>query len=158
MSESRYKSIGPGKVLRNLLIEFPSDPALMSAVRGFVGRVCRTAGFDKGDVHAIVLAVDEACTNIIKHSYGGDHSQPIRLRTDLLANGVSFELVDYGAKVDPGEVASRDLDDIRPGGLGVYFIRRIMDEVDFDVSNEQFTCLRLVKFLPGTEKSDECNR
>ena len=139
-------------------LRFPGDPRLMGAVRGFVSRLCRVAGFDESACHSITLAVDEACTNIIKHSYNNDYAGRIDMKVALMDRGIGIELIDYGKKVDPAKVRSRGLDELRPGGLGVFFIRKIMDEVEFDVSNTSFTRLKLVKYLPGTENNNECDR
>ena len=139
-------------------LTFAGDPRLMGAVRGFVRRLCRVAGFEPSSCHAITLAVDEACTNIIKHSYNNDFSGRIEMKIALLERGIGIELIDYGEKVDPSTVEPRKLDEPRPGGLGVFFIRKIMDEVEFDVSNRSFTRLRLVKYLPRAEENNECER
>tara|TARA_R100001129_G_scaffold173412_6_gene144887 strand:+ start:2089 stop:3861 length:1773 start_codon:yes stop_codon:yes gene_type:complete len=79
----------------------------------------------------VILAVDEACQNVVRHAYGGraDGEIAVELRRD----GEDFvvELQDFAAPVDTGRVKGRDLDDIKPGGLGVHLIREIMDDVQF---------------------------
>jgi anti-sigma regulatory factor (Ser/Thr protein kinase) len=91
------------------------------------------------------LAVDEACTNIIRHAYDGDHDQRIEVQIRMHPNRIEVKLRDYGRKPDPAKIKPRELHDIRPGGLGVHFIRTIMDEVVYDHSHEVGTELRMTK-------------
>lgn len=79
----------------------------------------------------VILAVDEACQNVVRHAYGGrdDGEIAVELRRD--GDDFVVELQDFAAPVDLNAIQSRDLDDIRPGGLGVHLIREIMDDVQF---------------------------
>ena len=94
------------------------------------------------------MYMDEACTNIIRHAYGGDHKQRIDLHLTMLPGRIDVKLRDYGRKAKPGEIKPRELDEIRPGGLGVHFMREIMDEVTYDQSPEVGTILHMTKALP----------
>ncbi len=102
----------------------------------------------------MVLAVDEALTNIIRHAYRGNAEQPIEAsfhRTQVAQNGQRREaleilLEDRGPAVDPEKLCGRALEDVKPGGLGLHFIRECMDTVEFSRS-EGRNQLRLVKFL-----------
>ena len=58
-------------------IRIPSDPAMLKIVRSSVAQACSLMGFKRGDRNNIVLAVDEACTNIIKHAYNNEPNKPI---------------------------------------------------------------------------------
>ena len=81
----------------------------------------------------LVLAVNEACMNVIQHGYQGDPEGEIVLEI-LNNNGeLEFRLTDFADTIDPAKVKPRPLDEIRPGGLGTYFIQRIMDEFRFTV-------------------------
>jgi sigma-B regulation protein RsbU (phosphoserine phosphatase) len=91
--------------------------------------------------------VDEACANIIKHTYKGDQSQTI----DIFCGGgegkLDFVLRDCGPRVDVKSIHPRDINEIRPGGLGTHFIRSIMDEVDYGFEEGRGNVLRMVKRL-----------
>jgi anti-sigma regulatory factor (Ser/Thr protein kinase) len=126
----------------------PSDPEHMRLVRGVVAAAAQAVGFEKSDVNHLCLAVDEACTNIIRHAYGGDVTKQIEVRLGLKADGLTVTLRDWGRQAKPGEIKPRDLEDIRPGGLGVHFMREIMDEVTYDTSVDVGTELRMTKSLP----------
>jgi anti-sigma regulatory factor (Ser/Thr protein kinase) len=122
-----------------------SDPKYMKLVRGLVAAAAEVVGFVKADVNSLCLAVDEACTNIIRHAYDGDHNQKIEMQLGLHPDRIEVKLRDYGRKPDPAKIKPRELHDIRPGGLGVHFIRTIMDEVVYDHSHQVGTELRMMK-------------
>ena len=133
---------------RHFCIEFPSNPLYLTAVRQFVSRLCSVAGFEQKECYAITLAVDEACTNIIKHSYELDTSRRIEMSADLLPEGgIQFRLTDYGRECDPKALGEFQYDNQKPGGLGLFLMNRIMDRVEFDASEGGCTRLRLVKYL-----------
>ncbi len=78
----------------------------------------------------LVIAVNEACMNVIQHAYKGDDSGEIVLEILNNNNRLLFRLQDYAAPIDLDSVKPRALKDIRPGGLGVHFIQEIMDECE----------------------------
>jgi len=109
-------------------LRFNAAPDRLKLVRAVVGSAAELAGCRPEVVSKIVIAVNEACMNIIQHAYKGDASGEIvlvALRSDA---SIVFNLRDFAPPVDVSEVRSRDLDDLRPGGLGTYFIQEIMDE------------------------------
>jgi sigma-B regulation protein RsbU (phosphoserine phosphatase) len=78
----------------------------------------------------IVMAIDEACQNIIRHSYSGDDGE-IVIRIERNDADLVISLIDFAPKVDAESVRGRDLDDVKPGGLGTHLMRETMDEVEF---------------------------
>jgi len=95
-------------------------------VRGFLRETC----IDDEVSEVIVLAIDEACTNIIRHAYKGD-AKPFRIEMSRLKNRLRFVLRDYGIPCEKPKIQSRDLDQIRPGGLGVHIIQQVFDLVEY---------------------------
>ncbi len=93
----------------------------------------------------VVLAVNEAHANVIKHGYRGDTSQRVDISVQIAPQVLTIEIQDYGDQVDEACIEPRDLDDIRPGGLGTHLMRAIMDEVTYDVSSGTGTVLRMSK-------------
>jgi len=89
------------------------------------------AGLTNAETDEVVLAVNEACMNIIQHSYAMDPDGRIEIRVGEQPGALVVQLRDYAACVDTGKVCSRDLDDIRPGGLGMHLIGCLMDEHGF---------------------------
>jgi len=139
-----------------LKLELSSNPEMLCVVRHALGQLAETLGFSSAECRAIVLAVDEALTNIIKHAYGGEAGRPIRAffcRIEVPQNGKqrkALEIVieDRGKKVDRAKLCGRSLEDVRPGGLGMHFINECMDAVEFrrGLGKNQ---LRLMKLLDG---------
>jgi len=141
---------------RDLLLkmELRSNPASLCVVRGALAQLTERLGFREPECRAVVLALDEALTNVIRHAYSGRRERPIevsfrRIRTPW--RGASREaleivLVDQGRKIDRTKLRGRALEDVRPGGLGLHFIRASMDAVEFRRTATR-NRLRLVKFL-----------
>lgn len=119
-----------------LELRFTSEMTQLKGVREAVRAWAEAGGWTADRVADIVLAVDEALTNVIRHGYQGRTGQPIELRCRDLRDavgGVGPEIVirDWGRQVPLEEICGRDLDDLRPGGLGVHLIRNLMDSAEF---------------------------
>ena len=111
------------KLDRLLTLGFDASPARMKLVRAVVRQAAMESGCDQDIVHDLVLAIDEACQNVIRHAYdgeGGDIEMDIR-RSD---SNLVIRLRDFADPVDPSRIKPRDLDEIRPGGLGHPFHNR----------------------------------
>lgn len=127
-------------------LTLPSNPRLMSLLRGLVSHAAKVVGFPEAQTTEIVLAVDEACTNIIRHCYQGDCEQTIVVYLEVGEDRLEVALRDFGEKRDPSQFKSRDLDEVRPGGLGMHFIYSIMDKVEFDTSVPTGMLMRMIKY------------
>lgn len=101
----------------------------------FVAAAAEAAGLSDRDSAHCQLAVDEACTNIIEHGYRGEGRGDIRLRCDIEPNALTITIRDAAKYFDPDSVPHPNLraplDEIRIGGLGLYFMRNVMDAVEF---------------------------
>lgn len=80
----------------------------------------------------IVLAINEACMNVIQHAYHGFENGEIVVELWKIKNGLKIKVIDYATKSDLNSIKSRDLEDVRPGGLGVHLITELMDEVVYE--------------------------
>ena len=151
-------------VSRDILLmklELQSNPEMLCVVRGALGQLTEKLGFPAAECRAVVLAVDEALTNIIRHAYCGSQGRPIELflsRVQLRRNGASREaleivVVDRGAKIDDKKLCGRSLEDVKPGGLGLHLIRESMDTVEFSRKKGK-NQLRMLKLFhePGPQK------
>lgn len=114
-----------------LELRFLARPDRLRGVRDRVRDGVRACGCNDACAADIVLAVDEACQNIIRHAYAGDPDGVIELRVERRADELVFSLRDDASAVDPEKVKPRDLDDLRAGGLGTHLIRQVMDRADF---------------------------
>jgi anti-sigma regulatory factor (Ser/Thr protein kinase) len=138
----------------------PAQPCSLCEVRGWVRQQAANAGCDKALAENLVLAVNEACMNVIQHAYCFACDQRMLLRARRERDALIFELLDHAQPVCAEAVKARALDDIRPGGLGVHFILSIMDEMAFVEPPAGFgNLLRMVKRIgvPGSDQQDgEC--
>lgn len=139
----------------HIRIELVSDPIYLSGARELVGSVARRLGFDDLQCSKIALAVDEALCNIIRHGYDRAADRPIWIGiwpADLddsgRPTGIRLVIEDEARQIDPGELKGRELDDIRPGGLGVHIIREVMDDVVYNKRNDKGMRLSMVKHAP----------
>jgi sigma-B regulation protein RsbU (phosphoserine phosphatase) len=113
---------------RVLRVRFPSDPQGLKTVRSQVREIAASCGCAEKTAAELVIAVNEACMNIMQHAYKGDCSGEIVLEITNNGDELEFQLTDFAEPVDCSRIAPRDLDELRPGGLGTHFIREIMDE------------------------------
>jgi sigma-B regulation protein RsbU (phosphoserine phosphatase) len=109
-------------------LQFPAHASQMRSVRSRLREVLDDQAVAPELRDKLVLAVDEACTNIIRHAYGGGADETISLRLSRERDMLVFELRDEAPCVDPQKITARDLGECRPGGLGVPFIRTLMDD------------------------------
>ncbi|GAB4166819.1 MAG: hypothetical protein Fur0032_04490 [Terrimicrobiaceae bacterium] len=137
-------------------IRFTSNPCELSTVREQVRKFLADAGFPECESLLVVLALDEACTNIIRHAYQGA-CRPVRMEMSRSNTSVTFTLRDYGKSCDPEKIRGRALEDFRPGGLGVHIIQQAFDDVEYTPCSRG-TRLRLVKKLPASHHSERLKR
>jgi serine/threonine-protein kinase RsbW len=134
---------------------FPARYESLAAIDQFVTDAAVEVGFDRGTVYQVRLAVDEACSNIIKHAYGGEGRGVIECSCHAHQDDLTVILRDRGRPFDPQSVPppnlTGDIEERTGGGLGLYFIREIMDEVDFDFESETGNVLTMVKHKKATD-------
>lgn len=131
--------------MRKRTLVFFSEPGRLSRVRAVMRNFLARCKFEECAAEAMVLAVDEACTNIIRHAY--DYARkPVRLEMERLADRVRFTLRDYGKPCEPSKIKGRRLAEVRPGGVGVHIIRKVFDEVSYQPM-ARGTKLQLIKKL-----------
>lgn len=130
---------------------FPSHPKFLYVMRSAVYPVMIDAGFSKKETRKIVLALDEACSNVIKHAYEGDPAGTVSLTLGITETELRIEVRDTGKKVDISTIAPRDLAEIRAGGLGTHFIGSVFETVKYDTSGPEGTLLILTKKKPRNE-------
>ena len=137
---------------QNYTLKIPSQTYNLSIVRKFVADIAERVGFEKEDVANIQLAVDEACTNAIKHAYtdnGEQHFIQLRMKTDAVK--LTIEIVDNGKGINTQELPDADVQrrvqQYRRGGLGIYLMNQLMDEVSFNVKPGKRTSVRMIKYI-----------
>ena len=116
---------------RSFELHVPSTPESLGLIRKSVDWLAEQAGLSVKEAGRTVLAAVEAATNIMRHAYADDPEQQIFLRGYLLPSGLELEFLDEGETVDPSQVCSRDVSEVRQGGLGVHLIETCMDEFEY---------------------------
>jgi sigma-B regulation protein RsbU (phosphoserine phosphatase) len=114
-----------------LRLRFPARANQLRRVRQAVREQTKASGCSEQCSADVVLAIDEACQNVIRHAYGNEPSGEIVLEIERRGEELVFSLRDFAPPIDPACVKPRDLDDVRPGGLGTHFIQKVMDEMEF---------------------------
>jgi serine/threonine-protein kinase RsbW len=130
-------------------ITLPGRFEYLPQIGEFVTRAAKAAGLTTAAIDAVEMAVDEAFTNIIEHAYGYEGRGDIQCSCHISEDGLTVILNDYGRPFDPESVPEPNiharLEQRKEGGLGLYLIRQLMDEVRFEFDPETGNSLTLVK-------------
>ncbi len=117
----------------------------VSRARKWLSEHASAEGFSDAEVRKLGLVVSEACVNVIEHAYGGEPGNPIELRLIIDDASLVLKIRDFGAEFDLEAYEPPDLSEPHEGGYGVFIVRSLMDEVEYDTSSEQGTTLTLVR-------------
>jgi serine/threonine-protein kinase RsbW len=139
------------KTIKSYTLKIPSQTDNLELIRNFVAGIAQKVGFNEEESNKIELAVDEACTNVIEHAYQHDESRDIDIAIKIDYNKLTVVVTDRGQSFEFEEVEMPDmksyLAELRVGGLGIYLMKTLMDEVDYrsrpGVKNE----VRMVKYF-----------
>ncbi len=128
---------------------FSGDYQSLILISKFIESKGEKAGLNEDDLYAVKLAVDEACTNIIEHAYGGELNGDIVCECKTHDDYFEIILNDKGEKFDPESVEPPNigtaLKNLKTRGAGLYLIKKLIDEVNFEFNDETGTTLRLKK-------------
>jgi sigma-B regulation protein RsbU (phosphoserine phosphatase) len=142
---------------RTFFVSVPADARFLRAIRSFFQPLL-TEVFGDATTQMLILALDEACSNMIKHAGDGSAERRIEVHGELQDRGVRFRLPCFCGPSDVPNIKPRDLAKPAPGGLGTHFISRIMDRVQFEPDATAASKIALVmeKDLPDAkEPGDE---
>jgi anti-sigma regulatory factor (Ser/Thr protein kinase) len=129
------------------LLQLPAQADSLQQLRALVREQALTLGFEAGCADDLALAVNEACMNVIQHGYRGAEGL-IELSVGAIDGGMEVRIRDQAAPVSMADWRPRALDDLRPGGLGVHFIREIMDELVYlPLPDQAGNLLSMKKYL-----------
>jgi serine/threonine-protein kinase RsbW len=123
----------------------------LTVIREFIQSAAEQVGIKPGVTEDVMLAVDEACTNIIKHAYRSFPDGEILLRLKYSDHKLTITIVDYGHSFHPESVPDPDLQKYyqqhRVGGLGMYLMKTLMDEVKYHSIPGKYNEVYLTKYL-----------
>lgn len=145
-----------------LRLDLESNPEALCMVRATVQRATEVVRFPEPESRAIVRSVDEALANVIRHAYKNRPGMPIVMICRKLfgdkekknVRGLEVIIEDSGIAVDPKKLQGRPLEEIRPGGLGLHFMKQSMDVVEFRRNNGK-NLLRMVKYLAPSRPEEK---
>ena len=147
-------------------LELRSNPLFLSGAREMVSSIAKRLGFSDESAAHIALAIDDALCNVIRHGYDKQAEQPIWISL-FPEGGVStpdsqgnpspttalrIVIEDEAKQVDLAAIKSRDLEEIRPGGLGVHIIQQVMDSVTYEHRNGPRGGMRLTMIKSRSSK------
>jgi serine/threonine-protein kinase RsbW len=145
-------------------LEMFSQPRFLAPARAMLASLAQRLGFPDSHCGQISLAIDEAISNVIKHGYDRRPDGRIWISAwhlEAPRAGLRIEVDDLARQVEPETIRSRDLEDIRPGGLGVHIIKEVMDECRYEKRAGGGMKLTMVKYIDsaaccGTSADTEC--
>jgi len=130
-------------------VQFAAKFEYLDEIREFVGGVARAGGFSDKDVYNIQLATDEAASNIIEHAYEKTSNGVLELACGVQAGSITIILTDHGESFDPSIIPipdlKADLSDRKIGGLGLFLMRKLMDEVHYESRSDKSNVLTMIK-------------
>ena len=133
-------------------LRIPSQTDNLELIREFVSKVADKVGFSGDDIGKIELACDEACTNIIKHAYAqknGKQTLDVLIKVDY--DKLILVVTDHGKGFDPNKIKIPKMDEylaeLKVGGLGIYLMKTLMDEVDYNIQPGVQNQVRMVKYF-----------
>jgi len=132
-------------------LKIPSQTDNLELIRNFVTGVANKVGFGNDDVSKIELAVDEACTNVIEHAYKDNHEKDIDIAVKLDYQKLTIIITDKGKSFDMNDIEMPEmkkyLAELRVGGLGIYLMKTLMDEVDYVTRADGQNEVTMVKYF-----------
>jgi len=130
-------------------VQFSAKFEYLDEIREFVGDIARAGGFGDKDVYNIQLAADEAASNIIENAYEGVSNGVLELSCEVRAEILTIIMVDHGESFDPSAIPlpdlKADLSDRKIGGLGIFLMRKLMDEVHYETKSNRSNVLTMTK-------------
>jgi serine/threonine-protein kinase RsbW len=156
--QDSQSKVGSMTLVKEFKLRIPSQTDNLELIRYFVGRVAEKVGFDDEDVGKIELACDEACTNVIKHAYNERKQvQSLDIAIKLDYQKLTLVVTDHGKGFDPKAIRIPDmkeyLAELKVGGLGIYLMKTLMDEVDYDIKPGIRNQVRMVKYFINKKSS-----
>ena len=132
-------------------LRIPSMTDNLQLIRDFVVKIASKAGLNEEIQEQVALAVDEACTNVIKHAHKFTATRPIDILIQTDDQKIKITISDQGSGFDPTRLVKPDLKkftkEARHGGLGIYLMQTLMDEVDYSFNPGIKNQVQMIKYL-----------
>ena len=118
----------------------------MAHARQWIAEKAKQDGLSDEEIFDLQLVINEACSNVIKHAYQMENGHEIMLSIAINPEKTALTVRDFGDKIDIDRYQSPNLDVPSESGYGIFLIRNLMDIVEYDISHELGTELKMVKF------------
>lgn len=128
-------------------LNIKSHPKNLARIRKEILSAASVTHLSEEIIASIILAVDETCSNIIRHSYKNNPDCQINLTIELTKESLCITIKDNGTAFDICSAQPRDVTDIKPGGLGIYIIKQVMDDVEYCRTSDGYNQIKLIKKL-----------
>ena len=130
-------------------LKIPSRTENLSIIREFIINIAKKFGFNDNSISEIELAVDEACANVIKHAYQFNENKKIDITVETNGQKLTIIISDRGKGFDPKtiEPAEERLHKHARSGFGIALIKKVMDEVSFDIHPGSHNEVKMVKYI-----------
>lgn len=130
-------------------VRFPGRFDSLPKIGAFVEQAARAAGLDDKAIYAVELAVDEACSNIIDHAYGGEGIGEVECSVRVSQGQLTVVLEDHGRPFDPKNIPAPELkvpiEKLKPRGVGFFLMRKMMDEIHYEYTSDGGNRLTMTK-------------
>ena len=141
------------KEKQKFFLKLENESANLCLIREFVSGVANVAGFDEEEISQIELAVDEACSNVVKHAYLGDKGEKghgIEIEIYFDEKEFSVKVLDRGQGFDPSKLSQTNmktyLEKFQVGGLGIRLMKSLMDQVEYSIKPGRKNQVTLTKY------------
>jgi serine/threonine-protein kinase RsbW len=142
--------------LKKVEFTIPAQIDTIKPIRSLIEKIGSRYAFSSQNIHAVKLAVEEILTNIIRHGYIDTSLGKITIRIIVKLDRLKIVIIDQGISFDPQEVNNPDIvqyiDKGKKGGLGIFMIRRLMDEFYYKIS-DRGNEIHLTKYRGSSYKS-----
>jgi len=139
-------------------LRFPSDTKFLHMVRELARRLAESTGFDAEEAEKIAMAVDEATTNVIEHAYHGEQDREIEIHFDPDGESLGIQILHDGDALEEVPMPGFDLDKLvaerRKGGLGIYIMRQVMDDLNFGKAGSGKNMCVMVRYKRRSTKGE----
>ena len=124
-------------------MEISSNPEYVSVISLTTSGIANKVGFCIDDIEDLKVAISEACTNAIKHSL----DDKFIVIYSIIENGLTIEVIDNGKGYDRNSVSEPNINDLKEGGMGLFIIESLMDEVTVESQEGKGTSIKMTKYL-----------
>ena len=144
-----------------LELEVKANLENLAVMDDFVAESMKQLGMKKDVTLQVRLAVSEACTNIIQHAYSGESEEPIIILCSMSGNDLVIEIRDWGKPFDPDSVPQPDTEsellERKEGGIGIFLLRKMMDDVRYVFRAGRYNELRMIKHIHQEDQEEGWN-